>query len=247
MFRRPLPGPLLTLYPEGMTPLLLGHRGSPLQFRENTIASFQAALDAGLDGVELDVRRLQDGTLVLHHDAHLEDGRVLRNLTRTDLPDWLPTVQEALAWMADTGAYVNIEFKWERECWQPDDRVYRTLDLVRGLGLGRRVIVSSFNPLYLVASRQAAPEIERGFLFERVLPDPVLRGVMSLTGSVALHPRFSLIDEKLMGLAQGFGWRVNTWTVNERAEVQRLVGLGVAAIIGNYPEVLLTARDLTGP
>lgn len=222
--------------------MLLGHRGSPHQFRENTIASYQAALDAGLDGVEVDVRRLCDGTLVLHHDAHLEDGRHLNDLTRQEVPEWLPTLTELLSWMGDTGAYVNIEFKWERECWRPDDRVYRTLDAVRGLGLGKRVIVSSFNPLYLLAARDAAPEIERGFLCETDFTPPITTAIMKVTDSVALHPHHSLIDADLMALAERFGWRVNTWTVNEAAEVQRLTELGVHALIGNFPAVLLGAR-----
>ncbi|WP_135230270.1 glycerophosphodiester phosphodiesterase [Deinococcus fonticola] len=225
-----------------MSPILLGHRGSPHQFRENTMPGYQAALAAGLDGVEVDVRRLVDGTLVLHHDAHLPDGRFLRDLRRSEVPAWLPTLPEFLAWMADTGTYANIEFKWEREVWRPDDRVERTLDLVRGLGLGRRVLVSSFNPLYLLAARQVAPEIERGFLFERELAPALITTIMKVTASVALHPRFSLIDRELMALARQRGWRVNTWTVNDVAEVQRLTGLGVDALIGNFPEVLLTAR-----
>lgn len=225
-----------------MSPLLLGHRGSPHQFRENTLPGFQAALEAGLDGVEVDVRRLADGTLVLHHDPHLKDGRFLRELRRSEVPEWLPTVPEFLAWMADTGAYVNIEFKWEREAWRPDDRVHRTLDLVRGLGLGKRVLVSSFNPLYLLAARQAAPELERGFLFEHSLSPALLMAVMRWTGSVAVHPKHALIDAEFMTLARRQGWRVNTWTVNEEAEVKRLTSLGVDALIGNFPAVLLTAR-----
>lgn len=222
-------------------PLLLGHRGAPHHFRENTLPGFQAALDAGLDGVEIDVRRLADGTLVLHHDPHLKDGRRLRDLRRSEIPEWLPTVPEFLAWMADTDAYVNIEFKWEREVWRPDDRIHRTLDMVRGLGLGKRVITSSFNPLYVQASRQAAPEIERGFLFEHSFSPAVLKGLMNWTGSVALHPRHTLIDAELMALARRHGWRVNTWTVNDADEVQRLTALGVDALIGNIPDVLLTA------
>src|SRR3990172_3063349 len=50
-------------------PFLIGHRGFPRVARENTIPSFEAALEAGCDGVELDVRMTQDGVLVVHHDS----------------------------------------------------------------------------------------------------------------------------------------------------------------------------------
>ncbi|MDB5046743.1 MAG: glycerophosphoryl diester phosphodiesterase, partial [Deinococcus sp.] len=49
-------------------------------------------------------------------------------------------------------------------------------------------------------------------------------------------------DEALMKQARAHGWRVNTWTVNDAAEVSRLAALGVNGLIGDLPEVLLTAR-----
>lgn len=228
-----------------MSPLLLGHRGSPHQAPENTIASYQAALDAGLDGVELDVRRLADGTLVMHHDPHLPDGRRLPALTRADLPSQLPTLEEMLDWMAGNTAYVNVEIKMEEG--RPDDRVTRTLDAIRARGFGQRVIISSFSPLVLDVARQHAPEIERGFLFERTFrcgDRDLISRVMERTAAVAIHPRFHLIDAALMAKAKAGGWHVNTWTVNDVPEAQRLLNLGVDALIGNYPAVLKEAGGL---
>ncbi len=126
-------------------PLLLGHRGSPRAERENTMSSFQAALDAGLDGVELDVRRLADGGLVIHHDLNLPDGRALNTLNAADVPQEVPTLDALLAWAFDTRAYLNIEIKFEGA--RPDDRVAGTLRAIRRHGLNDRVIVSSFSPL----------------------------------------------------------------------------------------------------
>jgi glycerophosphoryl diester phosphodiesterase len=228
-----------------MTPLLLGHRGTPRLHRENTLAGFQAALDAGLDGIELDVRRMGDGTLVIHHDAALEDGRELPQMQSKDLPADVPTLAATLAWAADTGAYVNIELKFEDT--RPDDRVHRTLDAVLAYGLRRRVIVSSFNPLLLAAALHHAPHIERGLLIHRAYRLGILDAVpfaMRRLKAAALHPMFPLIDERLMTQARAHGWRVNTWTVNDPAEVARLVALGVDGLIGDLPEVLLTAQPI---
>ncbi len=227
------------------SPLLLGHRGTPRLHRENTLAGFQAALDAGLDGVELDVRRLADGTLVIHHDPALWDGRALHTLTRAELaPHPVPTLDEVLSWARDTGAYLNIEIKFEGA--RPDDRVPRTLDGVREYGLTARTIVSSFSPLVLDAARAYAPEVERGFLFHKRwllggldLVQVVARRVQA----VALHPHHSLVDDALMAIAREGNWRVNTWTVNETADVQRLTQLSVHALIGDDPNTLLTARN----
>ena len=226
------------------SPLLLGHRGTPRLHRENTLIGFQAALDAGLDGVELDVRRLADGTLVIHHDLHLFDGRALNTLTAAQLaPHPVPTLDEVLAWARETGAYLNIEIKFEGA--RPDDRVARTLDGVRQYGLTPRVIVSSFSPLVLDAARAHAPEVERGFLYHRrwrLGGRDLVPVVMRRVDAVALHPHHSLVDEATMDLAREHGWRVNTWTVNERADVRRLTARGVSALIGDDPETLLSAK-----
>lgn len=226
-----------------MPPLLLGHRGTPRDLPENTLLGFQAALDAGLDGVELDVRRMQDGTLVVHHDAHLANGLSLPGLNVEGLPAGVPHLNAVLAWAADTGAFLNVELKFEG--FAVDDRVVRTLDAIRAHGLGRRVLLSSFNPLQLAAARRAAPEIERGLLIHRTYrfgPLDLVPPVMRWVDAVALHPHHTLIDDALMAQARQRGWRVNAWTVNGLPEARRLLALGVDGLIGDVPEVLLSAR-----
>lgn len=226
-----------------MTPLLLGHRGTPETHTENTMRGFQAALDAGLDGVELDVRRLRDGTLVIHHDEHLRDGRTLPEMNASGLPNDVPTLEELLTWAAKTGAYLNVEIKYEKAL--PDDRVSRTLDAIRAHGLAKQVILSSFNPLILAAARRHAPEIERGFLYHRRYrfgPLDLVPLVLRWLKADASHPHHTLIDADLMAQARAGGWRVNTWTVNNPAEVIRLQALGVSALIGDLPGVLLVSR-----
>ena len=231
-------------YPVAMTPLLLGHRGTPRLHPENTLIGFQAALDAGLDGIETDVRRLGDGGLVICHDAALPDGRKLGKLSRSDLPAHIPLLPEVLAWAAQTGAYLNIEIK--PEAGKGDGRTEETLDLVRAYGLATQVIISSFSPLQLLAAKRHAPGIERGFLYHRayivggcdLVPEVARRLDVS-----ALHPHFSLITGETMTTAQQEGWRVNAWTVNEVAEGQHLLRLGVSGLIGDSPETLRAARS----
>ncbi len=206
------------------------------------MASFQAALDAGLDGVELDVRRLLDGTLVIHHDLHLSDKRALNTLSAAEVPADVPTLGTLLAWAADTGAYLNVEIKFEGA--RADDRVAGTLKAIRAHGLSRNVIVSSFSPLVLKAARDLDSGIERGFLYHRSyrIGVDLVPMVARRLAVAALHPHHRLIDEALMEMARREGWRVNTWTVNEGGDVSRLTALGVDGLIGDRPDVLLTAR-----
>lgn len=223
-------------------PLLLGHRGTPRLHRENTLAGFQAALDAGLDGVELDVRRLADGTLAIHHDLALPDGRRLNTLSRPDLPAEVPLLSEVLGWAADTGAYLNVEIKFEGG--GVDDRVGRTLLAIRAHLRASQVIVSSFSPFVLRAARDLDPGLPRGFLYHRpyrvgVDLIPLVARCLAVT---ALHPHHTLVDAALVELARKNRWRVTTWTVNDEAEALRLKALGVDGLIGDLPDVLKAAQ-----
>jgi glycerophosphoryl diester phosphodiesterase len=51
---------------------VFAHRGLHVAERENTLAAFRAAVELGVDGVELDVRRTIDGFLVVHHDSSVD-------------------------------------------------------------------------------------------------------------------------------------------------------------------------------
>src|SRR3989454_1236954 len=91
--RRPLPFPAR---------FIAAHRGSVsaagINYRENTLDAFNAAIAAGADAIELDVRRLTDGELVVFHDAEIGERR-LRALTRAELDDLVtdrhvPSLQE---------------------------------------------------------------------------------------------------------------------------------------------------------
>ena len=89
--------------------LVIAHRGASAAAPENTIEAFVLARELGADWVEFDVRRTADGVVVVHHDAHLPDGRLLGDLTVDELPGHVPNLAEALE--ACDGVGVNIEIK----------------------------------------------------------------------------------------------------------------------------------------
>lgn len=234
-------------------PRLFGHRGSPLERHENTLEGFDAALAAGLDGVELDVQRTLDGMLVVHHDPHLPDGRLIAALRAREVADAelprggrVPTFDSVLEWAGARGAWLNVEVKTGGA--GTDGREHETARAIRRHGLDERVLVSSFSPLAVARVRAAAPRLATALVWA-----PDLRPAWALAngryaallGVSAVHPHHSLVDARLIARARRRGWAVHVWTVNDAALGGRLLGLGVDGLIGDRPEVLLEAAGRT--
>ncbi len=227
---------------------LLGHRGAKHIHLENTMPAFQAALDAGLDGIELDVQRCRDGTLVVHHDFHLPDGRLIAALEFSELRldgYIVPTLEEVLVWAKKTGAFINVEIKLETIA--TDGREHGVATFLERMSLASQTIVSSFNPLSLWRIKRLAPNLDTALLFDnQSAPHWLLDHgrLADVLGVSALHPHHSLVTPALMARAKNKHWAVNVWTVNDASTAQRLQQMGVNSLIGDYPEVLLATRAL---
>jgi glycerophosphoryl diester phosphodiesterase len=223
--------------------ILLGHRGSNRVHLENTMPAFEAALQAGLHGIELDVQRTKDGVLVVHHDFHLPNGELIAALNFNELhlpePYTVPKLEQVLTWAKQSGAYLNIEIKLET--FTTDGREKEVAALVERSGMGQQIIISSFNPISLWRIKRFAPSLETALLFYNSKKNWVLdHGYLAfLLGVSAIHPHHSQVTLDMVLMAHRMGWKVNVWTVNEPETVQKLLKLGVDGIIGDEPKVLL--------
>ncbi len=233
-----------SIMPGPTAPLLYAHRGVSVEFPENTLEAFTAARARGADGVELDVRRTADDELVVHHDAHLADGRPLIGLRRVELPTEVPTLREAMA--ACAGVKVNIEIKnFPGEPDHDDTGIVAAgvVGMVRDLDRVADVVVSAFNYLDLVHVRRLGPEVPTGWLVLAV--DDVDRMVSHVVddGHVALHPPADATTAEVVAAAHDRGVQVNTWTVDDAARIVELADLGVDGIITNDPVAARAALD----
>ncbi|TBH21244.1 glycerophosphodiester phosphodiesterase [Thermus thermamylovorans] len=207
-------------------PLRLGHRGAPRLARENTLESFRKALEAGLDGFELDVHLTRDGVLVVHHDFLLE-GVPIQGLRRRELPAFVPTLEEVLSSFPE--AWINVELKSLPP--ETDGREEALARLLARFPSGR-VWVSSFDPLALLRLAQLGVG-PLGFLYGK----PEAEALAPCLGVAWMHPEASLLTEERVRALKG-RYRVLAWTVNERPQAQALAAWGVDALVGDLPEVL---------
>ncbi len=219
-------------------PLVIAHRGASAHHPENTIEAFTGAAERGADWIEIDVRRTRDGVLVIHHDAHLSDGRVIVECDASSLPDHIPSLIEALEAAGDLG--VNIEIKNLRD--DPDyDADNSVAEAVAGLVHAYlpidRVLVSSFNMDDIDKLRGIDPTIPTGFLvFDVSNPSQLIEWVSS-RGHGAVHPHASSVDDSLVAGVHAADMEVHVWTVDEPDRIAGLADMGVDGIITNDPTV----------
>lgn len=217
-------------------PAVIAHRGASGQRRENTLEAFATAIDLGADAVELDVRRTRDGALVVHHDAHLEDGRSIVACDAAELPAHVPSLAAALE--ACGQLRVNVEIKNARRepDFDPDDSVAAgVVALVSELGIAERILVSSFRLATIDAVRRLAPDLATGFLTIKAASWTVERTVER--GHGAYHPWDGVLTHKVVDAARSAGLEVNVWTVDDPERMAKLAGWGVDGIVTNVADV----------
>jgi glycerophosphoryl diester phosphodiesterase len=237
-------------------PQVFAHRGGAALRPENTLLAFDHGLSLGADGLEFDVHLSRDGVVVVHHDASLDrttSGRgPLAALTADELgrldagysfaefrgvAGGIPTLDTVLRRYP---VPLVIELK-------VNDPVlaHKTIDAVRAARAAERVALGSFGTRVLRAARTYAPEIRTGSsreetrlaLYRSWLRWPVRRPpfrefqVPELSGSTrVVSPRF-------VRYAHEAGVAVHVWTVDDPADMRRLLDWGVDGLISDRPDI----------
>jgi glycerophosphoryl diester phosphodiesterase len=195
--------------------LVLAHRGANRLAPENTVPAMALAVERGADGVELDVHRAADGSLVVRHDADAVGG---------------PSLAEVLD--VCRGRLVNVEIK------DP-----HATDVVVALLAERgddQVLVSAFDWAVMDRVRELAPHLATGLLSFGLPPDEVLVTAV-MRKHTAVHPdvwTLTTIDvAAFVTRAHEQRVQVNVWTVNDVEQVERLRDAGVDAVITDDSEL----------
>jgi glycerophosphoryl diester phosphodiesterase len=199
-------------------PLIIGHRGFASRFPDNSVEGVVAAIAAGADGVEVDVRPCADGTWVCHHDRS-RGGRPVREWDRGALARLgVPTLAEVVG-AVPVGRRLFVEVKP-----LPATDLAAGLDALTAV-LRPRVrsvrVISSSEPV-LASVHAALPGAALSLVFDEI-PDPLPR-------RLELSPAHRLVEALLAS-----GRQLHPWTVNRPGRIRELARLGVASITTNNP------------
>jgi len=223
-------------------PRVWAHRGDSAHAPENTMLAFDKARAAGADGIELDVRFDGENNVVVFHDSPLArltglPGRMeqLSAAERARLRvggEPVPLLAEVLSAF---DLEVDVEIKAEK-VGRMGALVAATARVIRDSGRADQVLVSSFDPFALLQLHRQLPEVAIAFLCHDEQPLPLRRGWLGQwIGSSLVHPQNTLCTAARVKAWHTAGLPINAWTVDDRAELERLGRLGVDGVFANDP------------
>lgn len=220
--------------------LKIGHRGAKGYEPENTLISFEKAIEMGADGIELDVHLSLDGHLIVIHDETIDrttNGKgVVNQLTLAELKSFrinekfeIPTLEEVLD-LVDQRCFVNIELKNQ-------DTAEKVVQLIEHYISDKKwknsdFIVSSFDWNALQQVRFLNDAIRIGVLTETDLDLAI--SFARFMKAEALHPDFQLLANVYAAKIQEKGILVFPWTVNEIDDIQKMKSFKVDGIITDF-------------
>jgi len=223
----------------------IGHRGACGYQPENTLKSFQKALEFKVDMIEFDVQTCKTGELVVIHDAKINrttNGKgYVKNLTLSELKsleaglgEKIPTLEEVLD-LIDKKVRVNIELKGVGTA-KPVVKLIKRYVKENGW-TADHFLISSFNHQELLEFHQLLPAVKIGVLFKKIPNDFTEFSRLNLK-AFSVNLSLDYINQKFVNAAQRKGLKVFVYTVNEYNDIERVKNLGVDGIFSNFPDRL---------
>ncbi|KFF59598.1 glycerophosphodiester phosphodiesterase [Cryobacterium sp. MLB-32] len=229
---------------------VIAHRGLAIDAPENTLLAFLAALSNGATHLETDVHASLDAVAVISHDADLArlgrdvriDQLTVRELTRVDLGhgQGVPSLAEALD--AFPEALFNIDIK-------ADSAVDPTVRAVLAARATPRVLITSFSEsrrrravdlLPGVATSASSAGVLKALVAATFAPRSTLRHTLSGISAVQVPPTsgvLRIVTPRFVRAVQAVGVEVHVWTVNEVADMEHLLDLGVNGLVTDRADI----------
>lgn len=230
-------------------PLVIAHRGGGVLAPENTLAALEAAIAAGADMVEVDVRSTRDGVLVALHDASLARTAGLdRALAEVDYPRLIPL---------DAGSWFSLRFGGEpvptlEQCLAAArDRIplmvevkdqadaAAVVSLIRRVQMEAQCLLASTQLSALRTAREHCPTLETVYIGRHLPRDPA---TLDYVDSFSLSA--STLTQSQAALVRGRGKKLYVWTVNTPSAIQRAVALGADGLVTDDPVLALEQLSL---
>ena len=212
--------------------ITIAHRGAKAHAPENTIASFEKAIEMGVDMIELDVHLSNDLVPMVIHDATVNrttsaTGNVA-NFSAKELQQLgVPSLEDVFT-LVQNKCSINIEIKVSAAT-QPVLVVLQSSSFDVD-----KIIISSFDWHVLQEIRFKSDTIKLGVLTETDISLAI--GFATFIKAFAIHPYYHLLTAENVEKIKEKGLKLYTWTVNEPEDITFVKSLQIDGIITDFPE-----------
>lgn len=232
----------------------IAHRGFSGRYPENTLLSFQKALEEKVDMIELDITFSKDGEIVIFHDVNMLRvsglNKHIRDLTyekinKFEIGSWfkdeyfglkIPKLTDLFK-IIDDFTLINIEIKHEASSFINRNSEKKLLSIIKEYNMENRVVLSSFNPMIVNRIRKMEPQISTAYLITQNMT-PLLIYLLGKINAKFIHIDFKYLNEKNIKKMNKVGLKINTYTLNSYNEYNKAIKLGVNGIFTDYPNKL---------
>ena len=252
---------------ESDRPMVIAHQGGEGLRPSNTLIAFENAVALGVDVLEMDVHSTNDGVLVLIHDDTVDrttdgTGRVndftLAELQQLDAGEYwtaddgattpyrgqgvrIPTLDEVLT------AFPQMKFNIEIKQIEPS--IASSLcEALRAHDLTDRALIASFHPTAMNEFRAACPEVATSMVEDEIRPFFILNTIFlgalyNPPGAAFQVPEYSgslhVLTPRFVRGAHGNNVAVHPWTIDDPADMERFLDMGVDGIITDRPDLMI--------
>lgn len=216
--------------------LKIGHRGAKGYALENTLSSFQKAIDLNVDGIELDVHISVDNQVMVIHDETIDrtttESGFVSELTSAQMQQLgIPTLIDVIA-LVGWQCFINIEIKDKKATLFVISIIENSIE---EQGWNYNLFqISSFDWTVLDTISQLNPSIHLGVLTEKSTSEAF--EFAKKINAFSINPFFELIDQETVALWQQNGFNVFPWTVNQEEDINFVKSLSVNGIISDFPD-----------
>ncbi len=235
--------------------LILGHRGARTYSAENTLLSFEQAINQGADGIELDIHYSKDGQIMVFHDFTLDrmcgvKGAIYEFTTEAlkkfkvqfkNQYEPIPTLEEVLILILalqikfERKLIVNVELKAGSDFYPDIEK--NALDLCYRYLPKDQVIFSSFDHFALKRIKDIDKTALTGILTASALVDP-WEYVEKLSANY-YHPNYQALNGPMLKAFSQHDIKLNPYTVNDPKVARSFIENGLHAIITDTPDVMV--------
>ena len=224
--------------------LIIGHRGAPSLKHENTLESFNIALQKKVNGIELDVQLTKDNQLVVFHDLHTyslnQKDSLIKEMFFIDLQKIKPTIPtlEDVLKIVPPNKELHIEIKSNQI--SNAILINKTYKLVSQYQLIDQTIFSSFNPFLLLTLKQLCPSVRIGLLWTQCPNEPWFITHYSYYKILpySFHASIEYITTEIAKWAKDKSMKLYCYTVNNHKQLKKAQKLHADGIFSDYPNIL---------